>query len=270
MSEIKSKQRMILCKGLQSGGSTILSWCFLQRNDTNGVLDMPNDVIQMSFDQSHEPILWCKMTIGAFRWLDVCDAYRDLGWDPQPVLIVRDVRAVFASLLRKKYGFNGTTAEDPPLRLRFRRFLHDWELIKYEEFIMDWSAVLRCACHELSLPWDEAMVRWPKKISDIAYVHKPNKTFMSSLGCGDLAASIKVDKVNLDNVPTGELRWLEKEFSTYNHVHEYPAELPPGGTAEMPPPRYEGTARDWYYREIEKLWTENDVLRSKLKNLGIG
>ena len=30
--------------GLQSGGTTLISWCFLQRADTDGILDANNDV----------------------------------------------------------------------------------------------------------------------------------------------------------------------------------------------------------------------------------
>src|SRR5438094_9826269 len=92
MTPASSDRRMILCAGLQSGGTTLVSWTFLQRRDTNGVLDMQNSIIHASFDRVVEPIVWVKMTIGAFRWLEVCDVYRDLGWNPQPLLVVRDVR----------------------------------------------------------------------------------------------------------------------------------------------------------------------------------
>src|SRR5690242_18747883 len=115
-------RRMILCAGLQSGGTTLVSWCFLQRADTNGVLDMAHDNLRVNFEAVTTPVVWVKMTVGAFRWSDVCQMYRDLGWQPEPLLVVRDVRATFASLMKKDYGFNGTTAEEPPLRMRFRRF----------------------------------------------------------------------------------------------------------------------------------------------------
>src|ERR1041385_5446163 len=94
-------QRMILAAGLQSGGTTLISWCFLQRRDTDGVLDMENDVIEGLFDAAKKPVLWIKMTIGAFRWLDIADVYRDLGWNPAPLLIVRDVRVTYQSLMKK-------------------------------------------------------------------------------------------------------------------------------------------------------------------------
>src|SRR5436190_47103 len=164
----KESKRLILCAGLQSSGTTLVSWCFLQRLDTNGVLDMPHDTIQVAFEKIAEPIVWCKMTIGAFRWLDVCEAYGDLGWQPEPLLVVRDVRAAFSSLIKKEYGFNGTTAEEPPLRMRFRRFLRGWELfrangwpiLKYEDFIQDGRGVLRQSCQALAVSWDEGAMPW--------------------------------------------------------------------------------------------------------------
>src|SRR5262249_31765043 len=130
MADERMRRRFILCGGLQSGGTTLVSWCFLQRRDTDGVLDMPHDTIRTSFERIQTPIVWCKMPIGAFRWLDVCEVYQDLGWSPEAVLVVRDVRSAFASLMKKEYGYNGTTAEEPPLRMRFRRFLRDWELFQ--------------------------------------------------------------------------------------------------------------------------------------------
>jgi hypothetical protein len=73
MSEIQSKQRMILCGGLQSGDTTIPSHGAFSSAYANGVIDLPNDVITTSFEQSHEPKLWCKMTVGAFRWVEIYD-----------------------------------------------------------------------------------------------------------------------------------------------------------------------------------------------------
>src|ERR1043165_9078124 len=101
----KRAQRMILAAGLQSSGTTLISWCLLQRQDTDGVLDMENDVIEVSLGAATKPVLWIKMTIGAFRWLDVAEVYRDLGWNPEPLLIVRDVRVRYDSLMKKDYGF---------------------------------------------------------------------------------------------------------------------------------------------------------------------
>jgi len=248
--------------------------------DTNGVLDMPHDTLQVSFEKVEEPIVWCKMTIGAFRWLDVYQTYCDLGWQPEPLLVVRDVRAAFSSLITKAYGFNGTTAEEPPLRMRFRRFLRDWELfrangwpiLKYEDFIQDGRSVLPKICSALTLSWDEGMIAWPKKLSQIAYVGPdPNQTFLKSLEKGSLTAAKLPDKVliQIDQLPQTELRWLEKTFAAYNDYHHYPLKIGPAPRSNNPtylgPPRFEGTARQWYYSENDRLRSENERLRRERK-----
>lgn len=278
---------MILCAGLQSGGTTLISWCFLQRRDTNGVLDTPSDLIQPRFERVTEPIVWVKQTIASFRWLDLFETYRDLGWEPEPLLVVRDVRAAYSSLIRKSYGVNGTTAEDPPLRMRFRRFLIDWELfrahgwplIKFEDLIRDHRATLEKTCKELSLPWDEGMISWPKKPSEIAY-GKDNwgkksiqESFEKSIQKGNLAAATMQDRaeMRLDNLPGSELRWLEETFSDYNSFHHYPKEVRATPREDiptsMPSPRYQGTAREWYHTEMDTLVCENWRLISENEKL---
>jgi hypothetical protein len=270
-----SSRRMILCAGLQSSGSTLFSWCFLQRRDTNGALDMPNDIIRTSFEKVTEPILWVKMTVGAFRWLDVHETYRDMGWRPEPLLFVRDVRATYASLMKKSFGANGNTAEDPPLRVRFRRFLSDWELfrergwpiVRFEDFIEDECAVLMRICRDLSLDWDRGMISWPKQLSEIVYVDAIQKTFERSLAKGSLPAAKLSGKIQIriENLPQSELEWLEETFAAFNRFHGYPDRVyhPAGGEApaRMTGPGFEGTAREWYYSEQERLRAENESLR---------
>jgi hypothetical protein len=296
MTEAVSARRMILCAGLQSGGTTLISWCFLQRRDTNGVLDMSGDMIQPSFEKVKEPILWAKQTVASFQWLDMYETYCDLGWEPEPLLVVRDVRAAYSSLIKKPYGINGTTAEDPPLRMRFRRFLRDWELfrahgwpiIKFEDFVQEPRAILMKICMDLSLPWDEGMVSWPKRSSEIAYFKeggavcsRHNKTFEGSFEKSHLAAATLRDRaeIRIDGLPRSELEWLEETFSAYNSFHRYPEEVRPRLQEErhtiptsMAAPRYEGTGREWYYSEMERLrseyWrliSENERLREKSK-----
>jgi hypothetical protein len=287
MVEKVPERRMILCVGLQSGGTTLVSWCFLQRRDTNGVLDVPGDQIQPSFERVKEPIVWVKQTAASFRWLDVYETYRDLGWKPEPLLVVRDARAAYSSLMQKDYGCNGITAEDPPLRMRFRRFLYDWELfrangwpiIKFEDLIREHRAVLMKACAELSIPWDEGMVAWPKRLSEIAYARKDqNETFLRSIEKGQLTAAKLRDRseIRIDNVPISELEWLEETFSSYNDCHRYPKRIRPacqeGVPLKMPPPRYKGTVREWYQSENERLnneyWrlvSENESLRREIE-----
>jgi hypothetical protein len=268
----KHERRMILCAGLQSSGTTLISWCFLQRRDTNGVLDMPHDTLQTSFDKVMEPVVWVKMTISAFRWVDVCDLLADLGWYPEPLLIARDVRSTYASLMTKDYGRNGTTAEDPPLRMRFRRFLQDWEMfraqgwpiLKYEDFIMDERPALREACGALALPWDEAMIVWPKKVQEIAYIDEPNETFRRSLAAGSLPAAKIVDKakISLGNIPPSELTWLEAAFKVFNEHHGYPVQVPSETrlSSALLSPAFENTRRHEDSQEYERLWREHDAL----------
>jgi hypothetical protein len=249
---------------------------------------MPNDVIQTSFEEAKEPILWVKHTVGAFRWLDVYETYRDLGWNPEPLLIVRDVRTTYSSLTKKYYGINGTTAEDPPFRMRFRRFLRDWELfrangwpiIKFEDCIREHRPVLMKACADLSLPWDEGMISWPKDLSEIVYASGWQTTFRGSIEKGRLTRAKLRNRadIRVDNVPLEELEWLEEAFSTYNDFHQYPEKIRPSPQEEMPvsmpAPRYEGTAREWYYSENERLndeyWrliNENERLRRNIEGM---
>ena len=275
---------MILCGGMQSGGTTLVSWCMLQRRDANGVLDMPNDIVRVSFDRVTEPILWVKMTVGAFRWLELFELYTDLGWRPEPLLIVRDTRMVCASLARKPYGANGTTGGDPPLRIRFRRFLRDWEvfrangwpMLKFEDLLRDERAALEQAGRAVDLPWDEGVITWPKKLSDIAYVDGMQKTFAESLSRGSLRAALRRDKtqVALDHVPRAELEWLDETFAAYNEYHGYQASLAPRRPGSLPPPvpipRFEGTALHWYLSEIERLKAENERLHGDPDHFGMG
>jgi hypothetical protein len=259
-------QRMILCGGLQSGGSTIVSWCFLQRGDTDGELDMANDLLRVSFEAARRPVVWCKMTVGSFRWVDVAAVYRDLGWRPEPLLVVRDVRRALASLVNKPYGFNGTTAEQPPLRLRLLRFLQDWELfraegwpvLRYETFVTEPRAELLRASSAVGLLWDEAMVDWPKTIEDAAYVNESvNTSFASCLGAGTLTDALA--RYTSDDapiaLPEAELDWLQSTFAEYNVALGYPAHVDRTGATVggLPLPSYQGSGRQWYVHELERL-----------------
>jgi hypothetical protein len=274
-------RRMILCAGLQNSGSTLISWCFLQRHDTNGVLDMPSDVVRTSFDKVKEPILWCKMTIASFRWLDLFELYHDLGFNPEPFLVVRDMRTTYASLMKKSYGYNGTTAEDPPLRMRFRRFYQDWQLFKqndwpifkYEDLIEKEGSALQDVCQKLSLAWDESMISWPKKSNDLAYVGKLNKTFAASMDKGSFKkAKLKSKaRISISGLAKSELEWLEETFREFTEFHDYPKNVSYPEGDEHPEtldrPRFEGTARDWVYKELVKYRTENYQLRIENEKL---
>jgi len=141
------------------------------------------------------------------------------------------LRAVWASLRNKSYGRNGITAEDPPLRLRIRRFIDDWRsmrsanhaFLRYEDFVAEPTATLQQSCTELQLPWDVSMVRWPKDPSRIADRRNGNESFWTSHG-GDLESSIaRFRKHRAQPVlPAADLHWLESEFRDYNLANGYP------------------------------------------------
>jgi hypothetical protein len=232
---------VFLCGAPQSSGSSLISWCFLQRGDCDGVLDARNDLLE-EMPPIRTTYAWCKFTISSFRLLDVKWHLEDGGWAVKPLLVVRDPRAVFNSLITKPYGRNGVTAEDPPLRLRTHRVYEDWKLarqhgwpvIRYEAFVQNAEQTLRVTCEQLGLPWDPAMLTWPKPREQIAAPGHGSKTFRSSRG-GSLAETLQAEFSTLEtsNIPLEDLRWMEREFADMLRDLDYPAHAdatrcPPG------------------------------------------
>ncbi len=273
---------MILAAGLQSGGTTLISYCFLQRQDTDGVLDLCNKTLRVDFGAVTTPNLWVKMTVGAFGWPDLAGLYNDLGWgEPKPLLIVRDVRAAYNSLLDKYYGVDGTTGDDPPLRVRYRRFLRDWELfqergwpiISYEEFVADPQSTLRGVLPQLDLDWDDAMITWSKGPEAIAYPIGGNDTFRLTREAGDLASTLANyrPQLRVDRISEADLEWLEGTFANYNRIHGYPTRIErstrKGIAVQSKPPAFEGTERQGLYSERERLSEECERLRQTLAEI---
>jgi hypothetical protein len=223
---------LCLCGGTQSSGSTLVSWCFLQRRDTDGILDANNDVLARVPTDLRIRYTWLKTTICCFRMTELIEHFRDEGWQIVPLLVVRDVRNVFASLSQKPYGRNGTTAEDPPLRLRLRRFREDWErfrredwpILRYESLLQDPETVLRSVCGRMGMPWDASMLTWPKQRGEIANTRHGNKTFLTSLG-RDLASTIRPESAKPLAISGDDLHWLEEEFAGFNVENHYPSHL---------------------------------------------
>ncbi len=232
---------LILCGGLQSGGTTLVSYCFLQRRDTDGVLDADNDLLPALDPRLARPFAWYKTTISCFRLSEIAQHYRDAGWEVRPLLVLRDLRAVWASLCRKEYGRNGITAEDPPLRLRVRRLVEDWRafnssgsesqvspmaMMRYEDLIAAPEETLKRVCQQLQLPWDAAMLQWPKPPQHIAHRNNGNGSFWTSLGNGLLETIARYEqKERKLRLSADDLQWLESEFSEFNQGNRYPLHI---------------------------------------------
>ena len=249
------RRTLYLCGGTQSSGSTLISWCFLQRPDMDGVLDARFDHLPCVPKNLSAPMPWVKFTIACFRFSEVMSHFEDEGWDVRPLLVVRDVRSVFNSLIKKKYGRNGITADDPPIRLRLRRFLDDyhlfrqrgWPILRYEDFAADPLRVLGETCDKMQLAWDEAMASWPKRLEQIADPGFGNETFALSRS-SSLATSIRPSLAALktEHIGRGDLEWMEREFAGMNAEMAYPAHVPPAAPPTLPEraiPRFENTRR---------------------------
>ena len=229
-----SAQTVILATGLQSSGSTLLSWCFLQRPDMNGTLDGDTDLVPLLPGRVSTPFIWYKTTISCFTLKEQIAVLEDAGFQIRPVLMVRDVRAVWISLMNKPYGRNGVTAEDPPLRLRFRRFLDSWQdavargipVFRFEDLLARPEQSLRLLCEQMSLSWQQAMVDWPKPPQQIADGRHGNARFMASSRKG-LRSAIDPDlgKKIRGRIHEEDLAWLEDVFADYNRSLGYPAAL---------------------------------------------
>ncbi len=235
---------LYLCGGPQSGGSTLVSWCFLQRRDMNGVLDAASDLLPFIDPGIGAPLVWYKSTTVCFRLSELADHYRDQGWEVRPLLVVRDLRKVWASLLTKPYACNGITAEDPPLRMRIRRFVDDWRqfrqmdwpILRYEDLLEEPRAALEETCVRLGLPWDEAMLTWPKSPADIVDCRWGNESFWKTRGDG-LAATLAsyAERPRADRAGRSDLEWLEGEFRDFNVANNYPAGNLVEAADELPP-----------------------------------
>lgn len=259
MSAAVPQPVLIVCGGLQSSGSTLVSYCFLQRGDMNGVLDADNDLLPAIDASLAGPIAWYKTTISCFRLSEIAQHYSDAGWQVRTLLVLRDLRAVWASLRSKSYGRNGITAEDPPLRVRLRRFIDDWRvlrvtggaILRYEDFVAEPRDTLEDVCAALGLPFDSAMLTWPKAPERIADHRNGNESFWVTRGA-NLASSLERfrSKRGTPQLPAADLRWLETEFRDFNEANGYSLELDAtlacddtSCIAPTPPPSFEVTRR---------------------------
>jgi hypothetical protein len=225
---------LIICAGLQSGGTTLVSYCFLQRDDTDGVLDADNDLLPVIDPRLARPIAWYKTTISCFRLSEISQYYRDAGWHVRPLLVLRDLRNVWASLVRKEYGRNGITAEDPPLRLRLRRFVDDWRsaaatggtILRYEDFVAQPRSTLKLVCERLKVPWDDGMIHWPKPAEQITHRGNGNESFWETRSADLLGTLARYKRQRIPQLSAVDLAWLESEFRDFNAANGYPIHMP--------------------------------------------
>lgn len=222
---------LYLAAGMQSGGTSLVSWCFLQRADMDGVLDLPHDTL-MPVPEVNSRYAWAKGTIASFTFDEIADYYRWQGWQVRPLLIVRDVRDVYSSLQHKWYGQNGTTAGDPPLRTRLSRFHatwhsfveRDWPILCYERLVLDAEAELRDVCGKMGLDWDPAILTWPKAPHEIAAAEGGNKTLLDTRGHKGLEQALirPVAKRQWGDVAASEMDWMGQHFADMIEAFDYP------------------------------------------------
>jgi hypothetical protein len=237
------------------------------------VFDARNDILP-DIPAVATPLAWCKITVSSFRFSELKAHYEDEGFEVHPLLVVRDVRAVFNSIVKKHYGSNGITAEEPPLRMRLRRFKEDWELfrdrnwpaIRYETLVVEPEPTLRAACDALLIPWDEGMLTWPKQKDQIAAPRHGSPTFRQSLG-SSFGETVKPSLADLKvgNVPPDDLAWIEREFAEFNRSFDYPQHAPPAGDWPGPErravPRWENTRR---HRKSQRPFTKFQAAVSRI------
>ena len=226
----QTKKTIFFCSGMASGGTTLVSWCFLQRSEMDGALDVAGNR-PIAVPRVSTPYIWYKMCIRSFRWMEMAAIFEQWGYqDIRPLLVVRDVRAALASLEDKPYGRKSFAP-----RIRCLRFLEDWRLFKdkgwpmlrYETLIEQPRDTLRAACESMGLEWSEAMMTFPKRKENLAYCEHGNDSFFASLSSMGLEATVlgyrkMAAQRPFQGLAHADVVWLDKVFSSYNAYHDYP------------------------------------------------
>ncbi|MBK9029070.1 MAG: class I SAM-dependent methyltransferase [Propionivibrio sp.] len=261
---------LYLCGGMQSSGSTLVSWCFLQRQDLDGVLDMDNAQIHQDFSRVTTDSVWLKMTIGSFRLAELAAMFEAQGWEVRPLLIKRNLTSVVGSLRGKPYGFDGVTGEEPPLCIRLQRYLADldtakakgWPIIDYERLIASPREELAQACSTLGLPWDEGMMTWQKSEASIAYTANGNPTFIDSKqGKADLLstiASVSVQHPSDDAMQKHDYVSTMAQTQVQTVTRPFATSAGSDNLATLAPSKYWGTQR--HYLETQRHQQERLVV----------
>jgi len=98
-------------------------------------------------------------------------------------------------------------------------------MLRYEDFVAEPVATLQRACTQLKLPWDEAMLHWPKPAERIAHPNNGNESFWTTRGEGLLETLSRYQRAREPELSSAELAWLETEFRDYNEANGYPLHL---------------------------------------------
>lgn len=257
---------LYLCGGLQSSGSTLVSWCFLQRHDLDGVFDMENSVIHQDFSRVQTETVWLKMTIGSFRLIELASLYEAQGWVVKPFLVHRDLAYVYRSLRGKPYGFDGATGDEPPIFIRIQRYLADleafsvrgWPVLSYENLVRNPRGELERVCTLLGLAWDEAMISWPKNETSIAYMANGNPTFQSTKqGTPDLFSSIaKFQQREATMKASNQADYLETmldDLDRFSGFASKPTDESHLNHRTLPPVKFWGTRRQLLETEYARM-----------------
>lgn len=273
LRHITEPRTMVLCGGMQSSGSTLVSMCFLQRKDMDGVYDLDNPFIQQDFSRVFTSTVWVKMTIGSFRLLELVDFYTAQGWLVHPLLIYRNPEDIMVSLVEKWYGLDGCTGDDPPLFMRLARYKadiedakwKDWPVLNYTDLLHTPEEELSRICTLLNLPWDSQMMTWPKSESSFAYPSLGNVSLRNSLVSGSgLIETIdryKTKLINKKRLKNDSHVMYAKVLVTYFHCTMDGVQA---NCDDLEPSRYRGTRRDVLEREIRQINEEKKLLHDEL------
>ncbi len=267
LERTSTARSLYLCGGMQSGGTTLVSMCFLQRADMDGVYDMENCLIQQDFSRVFTSKLWIKMTVGSFRLKEVADLFSAQGWEVHPILVCRSQIDAMTSLITKQYGIDGPSGDDPPLAIRLSRYRediasakhHDWPMLDYEQFIETPEACLRNLCATLAIDWDEGMLVWPKTQQAIAYQDFGNASMNESLAAGG----------GLDSA-IEHFRSKPRTFRADSKADLLIRRVSGDLEVRLSPVRFQGTRRAKFEKlnaQLEAKTWQLDLLRSYLNRL---
>jgi len=270
----KQPRKLYLCAGMQSSGSTLVSCCFLQRQDLDGVYDMENSMIHQDFSRVSTNSVWVKMTIGSFRLAELAVLYQAQGWEVYPLFVQRDLQAVIRSLIGKEYGFNGATGDDPPLYIRVQRYLADltkaqseeWPILVYEELMQNPTLILNRTCKALGLPWSDSMTTWPKPESQIAYMsvgspslratRKKSIGLLETIACYQKQLIKKSQENETDSDPL-----IQALLSRFKHTQS--TTTIKHKLLLLPPVTFRGTRRNSMEQELARLKYELALLTNE-------